>query len=143
MLLHRRIEKGLFIDEEEVETCFNEWMLTLSQSLLSLFPQITGRSKQKKVFLDLRKFCEIKNENIYRKKREVFQMTLVVMICGDCYGDIAAYVKLRNFDGLFLFEGCRWFLVDFSDYVDDFSWLFWEILKLIKAFDAIQSFKLT
>lgn len=41
------------------------------------------------------------------------------MICGDCY--ITAHIELRDFDGFFIFEGCRRFLVDFSDDVDNFS----------------------
>ena len=43
------------------------------------------------------------------------------MICRACYGDVATDVELRDFDGLFVFEGRRGLLIDFSDNVDDFS----------------------
>lgn len=115
MFLYRRIEKRRKIVFEGRNV-----LTFVADSALSFLPA-AGKQKTVKSIKET-----WGNKNIYRKKilGKSFLRRLVAVICscGDCDGDVTGDVKLGDFDGLFLFEGCRRLLVDFSDNVDDFSW---------------------
>jgi hypothetical protein len=63
-----------------------------------------------------------KVKNIYSNKSFEFVSKKGLRFVGHrCDCDVTAHVKLRNFDGFFVFECGGWFLVDFADYINDFA----------------------